>query len=55
MNKRTYTKPQVKRVKLNIEEAVLAGCKTGGAGDTPKTSTCTTSGTGACCKATRGS
>jgi hypothetical protein len=54
MAKRIYAKPQVKRVKLNIEEAVLAVCKTV-SGGTPKNSTCKTAGTGTCCKDTQGS
>jgi hypothetical protein len=54
MSKRTYVKPQIKRVKLTIEDAVLTNCKTS-TGGAPKNNTCKTAGTGACCKTAVGS
>ncbi|MCK4529158.1 hypothetical protein KAW18_17470 [candidate division WOR-3 bacterium] len=40
-NRKYYEKPQVSQVKLEIEEAVLAGCKTttGGGKDMPPAGT----------------
>ncbi len=37
-----YEKPQIKKVELKVEEAVLQGCKTGLAGSTgPEVNKCT--------------
>ena len=53
MNRRNYVKPQLKRVKLTIAEAVLTVCKA--VGGTPKNGNCKTGTTGGCCKNTLGS
>lgn len=56
MSKLAYVKPQITRIKLTIEEAVLTVCKTtaGGAGQ-GKNGACSTATTGACCKNLKGS
>ena len=54
MKRRRYTKPQLKKVELTPEEAVLVVCKTS-SGDTAKNGACRASTGAACCKDSQGS
>ncbi len=51
--KKSYQKPQVNRVKLAVDEAVLGACKVTASGSGPAASCCTLSATQ--CSTTTGS